>query len=207
MEIFRSIKCRTFRVASVACRASAMPAICVSRMSTGRPFFCRAAAKDAASVAAALSKSNTRFSKSSFRRPTNAASSVCRRRPDGSNAMPKRTSNNVILVIQTDSAGWRSSHATTGASGTVRINAPSTLVSRIIIYQILPTAQSDRAIPAGLWPAPLSQNVPQSVNPVWLHGYSCSFTASRNMCRISSSMLRPLFAARRFKRALTSSSK
>ena len=32
---FRSAKCRTFRVASVACRASAMPAICVSRMSTG----------------------------------------------------------------------------------------------------------------------------------------------------------------------------
>jgi len=34
---FRSEKCRTLRVAIVARRASAMPAICVSRMSTGRP--------------------------------------------------------------------------------------------------------------------------------------------------------------------------
>lgn len=42
---FRSWKCRVFRVAIVA------------RMSTGRPAFCRGAAKDAASVAAALSLS------------------------------------------------------------------------------------------------------------------------------------------------------
>jgi hypothetical protein len=59
-------------VASVVRRARAIPAICVSRRSTGRPFFCRAAASDASSVAAALSKSNTRFSKSSCSKRANA---------------------------------------------------------------------------------------------------------------------------------------
>ena len=132
IEISRSAKCRTFRVANVAWRASAIPAIWVSRMSTGRPLFCRAAASDAASVAAALSKSKTRFSKSSRRSRSNSNSSLCRRRPDGSSARPKRASNNVMLVIQTDLAGWRSSHLTTAASGTERISAPRTLVSRII---------------------------------------------------------------------------
>ena len=132
IEISRSAKCRTFRVANVAWRASAMPAIWVSRMSTDRPLFCRAAASDAASTAAALSKSKTRFSKSSRRSRSNSNSSFCRRRPDGSSARPKRASNNVMLVIQTDSAGCRSSHFTTAASGTERISVPRTLVSRII---------------------------------------------------------------------------
>ena len=35
----RSLKWRPFRVAIVARRATAIPAICVSRMSTGRPAF------------------------------------------------------------------------------------------------------------------------------------------------------------------------
>jgi hypothetical protein len=83
-KILRSAKCCTFRVAKVACRASAIPAICVSRMSTGRPVFCRAAANDAAAVAAAVSKSNTRFSRSSCSSRSNADSSAWRRRPDGS---------------------------------------------------------------------------------------------------------------------------
>ena len=45
-----------------------------------------------------------RFSKSSFSKRANAVSSVCRRRPNGSNARPKRASNNVMLVIQRESA-------------------------------------------------------------------------------------------------------
>ena len=106
IEIFRSEKCRTFRVASVARRASAIPAICVSRMSTGRPSFRRAAANAAASVAAEISKSNTRFSRSSFSSRPNAASSAFRRRPDGNSAKPNSASNKVMLVIQTDLAGW-----------------------------------------------------------------------------------------------------
>jgi hypothetical protein len=40
----------------------------------------------------------------------------------------------VTLVIQTDSAACRSSHATTEESGAARINADMTLVSRMIIY-------------------------------------------------------------------------
>ena len=106
---FRPSKCRKFRVASVARRATAMPAICVFRMSIGRPAFCRSAAIDAASVAAALSKSNTRLSRSSFSNRPNAASSVCRRRPPGSSAKPRRVSKSLMLVIQIDSAGWLSS--------------------------------------------------------------------------------------------------
>jgi len=134
IEISRSAKCRMFRVANVACRASAMPAIWVSRMSTDLPLFCRAAASDAASAAAALSKSKTRFSKSSRRSRSNSDSSFCRRRPEGSSARPKRASNNVMLVIQIDSAGCRSSHLTTAASGTARISAPRTLVSMMITW-------------------------------------------------------------------------
>src|ERR1019366_4961158 len=91
--------------------------------------------------------------------------------PCGISARPRRASNTVMLVIQTDSAGWRSNHATTTASGTVRIIAEITLVSRIIIYRTLPTAESDRAIPAGPWSALLSRNEPQYVTPVWLHVY------------------------------------
>ena len=91
----------------VARRASAIPAICVSRMSTGRPVFCRAAANDAAAVAAAVSKSNTRFSSSSCSSRSNADSSAWRCRPDGSKARPKRVSNTVMLVSQTECAGWR----------------------------------------------------------------------------------------------------
>jgi hypothetical protein len=41
IEISRSAKCRTFRVANVAWRAGAMPAIWVSRMSTGPTFLPR----------------------------------------------------------------------------------------------------------------------------------------------------------------------
>jgi hypothetical protein len=59
-------------------------------------------------VAAALSKSHTRFSKSFFSKRANAASSVYWRRRNGSNARLKRASNNVMLVIHTESAGWRS---------------------------------------------------------------------------------------------------
>jgi hypothetical protein len=113
----------TFRVASAARRASAMPAICVSRTSTGCPLFRRVAARTAASVAAALSKSKTRFSKSSFSKRANAVSSVCRRRSDGSKARPKCASNNVMLVIHTESAGWRSSHATMATSRNPGLNA------------------------------------------------------------------------------------
>ena len=131
IEILRSAKWRTFRVASVARRASTIPAIWVSRISTGRPLFCRAAASDAAAVAAALSKSNTRSSRSSFSK-SNADSSACRRRPDGSKARPETRLEQSDAGIHTDSAGWRSSHATTAGSGPARINAPSTLVSRII---------------------------------------------------------------------------
>jgi hypothetical protein len=47
----------------------------------GRPLFCRAAANEAAAVAAALSKSNTRFSRSSCSSRSNADSSAWRRRP------------------------------------------------------------------------------------------------------------------------------
>jgi hypothetical protein len=167
MEILRSAKCCTFLVASVARRESAIPAIWVSRMSTGRPLFCRAAASDAAAVAAALSKSNTRFSKSSFSSWSNADSRACRRRPDGSNAKPKRVSNNVMLVIQTDSAGCRSSQPITTASGVARINAPSTLVSRIITDRTSPIGELDRAILVAPPSAPSLQSAPLSVNPVW----------------------------------------
>jgi hypothetical protein len=81
----------------------------------------------------------------------NAASSVCRRRPAGSSARPRQASNTVMLVIQMDSAGCRSSQATTGASGAVRINAESTLVSRMINYGIPSIADADRAAPAVPW--------------------------------------------------------
>jgi len=108
------------------------PEFWVNHMSTGCPIFRLAAASNAAAFAAALSKSNTRFSRSSFISWSKANSSACRLRPDGSNARPKRVSNKVMLVIQTDSAGCRSSHATTAGSGPTRINALSTLVSRII---------------------------------------------------------------------------
>ena len=168
MEILRSTKCRTFRVASAACRESAIPAIWVSRISTGRPLFCRTAARDAAAIAAALSKSNTRFSKSSFSRLSNADSRTCRRRPGGNNAKPKCASNNVMLVIQTDSAGCRSSHSITTASGVARINALSTLVSRIITYRTSLIGEPDRAVLAAPRSAPLLQNVPQFVSPAWL---------------------------------------
>ena len=167
MEILRSAKCRMFRIASVARRASTIPAIWVSRISTGRPLSCRAAASDAAAFAAALSKSSTRFSSSSRSRSSNAASRTCRRRPAGSTAKPKRVSNNVMLVIQTESAGWRSSHSRTAASGTVRINAPSTFVSRIITYRISPIVEPDRAILVTPQLDPISQSVLQSVSRAW----------------------------------------
>jgi hypothetical protein len=70
--------------------------------------------------------------------------------------------NSVMLVIQTDSAGWRSSHATTGGSGRVRINAESTLVSRTIICRISPIADADRAIPAAPLSARFSRNARNS---------------------------------------------
>ena len=153
---FRSWKCRTLRVASVARRASAIPAICVSRISTGSPDFCRSAASEAASVAAELSKSKTRFSRSSWSSWANDTSSVCRRRPLGKRERPKRASKSVMLVIHIDSAGWRSSHATTRTSGACRINADSTLVSRMINCGSPLIAQAVHATPAVRWSARFS---------------------------------------------------
>src|SRR5262249_21055908 len=136
-------------------------------MSTGCPLFGRGGARKAGAVAAALSKSNTRFSRSSFRSCSNADSSACRRRPDGSKARAKRVSDNVMLVIQTDSAGWRSSHAATAGLGTVCINALRTLVSRIITNtcRIARIGAPDPATPAAPQSDPFLQNVPQFVTP------------------------------------------
>jgi hypothetical protein len=68
----------------------------------------------------------------------------------GEQGQTERVSKKVMVVIQTDSAGWRSSHPTTSASGALRINAESTLVSRMITFRSLPTVAVDRAIRGGL---------------------------------------------------------
>ena len=60
--------------------------------------------------------------------PVECALQSAWRRPLGNSARPNRASNTVMLVSHTESAGWRSNHSTTTASGFVRINADSTLV-------------------------------------------------------------------------------
>jgi hypothetical protein len=143
-----SSKCRVLRVARMARRASAMPAIWVSRKSTGRPDRCRSAANAAALCADALSKSRTRPSRSSARTFVKAVSISCRRRPGGNSAMPKWASKTDIAVIQTDWAGCRSSQATTFGSALARISAESTLVSRMVTRSA-PGWASDRVTPGG----------------------------------------------------------
>jgi len=133
--IFRSSKCLTFLVASVARRAKAIPAICVSRISTGRPDFCRLAARPAASTAALPSKSRTLLSRSSASTRSNAAATARCRLPLDISAIPKCASNSVMVVIQIDSAGCSSNHRTTIVSAASCMSAESTFVSRIIIDQ------------------------------------------------------------------------
>ena len=105
----------------------------------------------------------------------------------GSNARPKRVSNKVMLVIQTDSAGCRSSHATTAGSGPACINALITLVSRIITaYRISPVGKPDRATPGAPQSDPLWQNVPQCVTPTLRRG---AHRSSRHRARCDGLLL------------------
>ena len=130
-------------------------------------------------------------------------SSACRRRLTGSNARPKRVSNKVMLVIQMDSAGCRSSHSVTAVSGTVRINAPSTLVSRIITDRISSIGESDRAIPVALSVRPNFANRVAMREPSLAIVVFCSLTASRKMLRSRPPCCVRGGPARRFNRAFT----
>ncbi len=129
----RSLKCRMLRVATGAFRARAIPAICASRTSTALPTRWFRATTSPAATAAATSKERTRWSRSSFRTRSNAASR-CRRRRDGvRSSKPVRISNTVTDVVQIDSDGCASSQSTTTVSGSDRMSADSTLVSSRIM--------------------------------------------------------------------------
>jgi hypothetical protein len=115
----------------------------------------------------------------------------------GSNARPKRASNKVMLVIQTD---------TTAGSGPARIGALITLVSRIITaYRISPVGKADRATRGAPQSDPLWQNVPQCVPPTLQWGAHLS---SRHRARYGGLLL-PYCGrdARHFRRAFTTSSR
>jgi len=147
--VSKSSKCRTLRVATVARRASAMPAIRVSRTSTARPPARRRAARRPAASAAARSRDATRPAKSSCNNPSNAVSSPRRFRPSGMQLKPKRTSNALTAVVHTRSGACRSSQATTAASSGSRIKAESTFVSSKITRRSLPDGPLGYLIRAG----------------------------------------------------------
>src|SRR5580698_3407414 len=102
-----------------------------------------------------------RPSRSSTRSLSKADSRAFRRLPLGSSASPSRASKRVMLVIQMDSAAWRSSQSTTGRSGTSRINAESTFVSSTIMTQYLQVAHVDPAAPADRSSYLYRKSVPQ----------------------------------------------
>ncbi len=126
---------------------------------------CRAARFPAAS-AAVVSKESTRPSSFSVISRSNADSSRRRRREGASSSIPARISNTVTAVVQIDSAGWPSSHATTVASGSARMSAERTFVSSAIIrHRSRRHERDDRGSLAGprrlrrrgrasLWPYP-----------------------------------------------------
>src|SRR6266446_281151 len=129
----RSAKRRVLRVARVALRAAAIPAIWTSRISTDRPT-CRCLTAIAAAVTAAVrSNGSTRPSRISSMARSKAAKSRSRRRPGARSARPKRISKIVIVVVQIASGGCASSQRSTAGSTATRIVAESTLVSTTII--------------------------------------------------------------------------
>jgi len=75
-----------------------------------------------------------------------------------------------MLVIQMDSAAWRSSHSTTGRSGTARINAESTFVSITIMAQYLQIAQVDPEAPVDQSSYLYRKSVPQFAIRFWRSG-------------------------------------
>ena len=137
------------RVAMAARRASAMPAIMLSRIRLRRPLAPRSAARRAA--ASALDVSNVEIrpasaaSKSLFVRAARAR----RRCASGIRAIPKRTSNTVILVVQmSDGACWFNQSFSTG-SGTFRVSSDMTFVSSRItgrIRRVWPAGREAREI-------------------------------------------------------------
>lgn len=124
-----------------------IPAICVSRVSTDIPLRCRVAANAPALVAAAVSKSRMRFSRSSSTSRRNSSTSARRFLPSGNRSRPNCSSKMVIDVVQTDSLGWRSSHRTTSGSATGLIRADTTFVSRMITDQTSLAAPPRAAAP------------------------------------------------------------
>ena len=130
--------------------------------------------------------------------------------PSGRMARPNPISKALTDVVQTDSAGTPSSQRTTSASGTSRISAESTFVSRMISFG----RSASKSTARGAWPvsAPGSRSTPSPAKRAAIRLPSpgrrppSSRTAFAG-CRASSSVLRPCRRARACNRRFTSSSR
>jgi hypothetical protein len=159
----RSLKWRTLPVATVALRASAIPATWASRISTLLPACCLRATSGPAALAAGESKDRTRSSRSSLITLSKAPSRCLRRRDGGRSSKPVRISKSVTEVVQIDSEGWASSQSATTTSGTVRMSADSTFVSsRIMVREGRLLARGDHVARASLVPNPRRGTVTRS---------------------------------------------